>query len=127
MANPSIGGITVLTMNGQAPQDPKTDVADITRNGADGHAWIDIAKRGDQVTVQTEADVSSPATTRAAYRALKGTLVSVVLPDSDTIDLVMVLAVMPGMAKKCLLPQGGLVAGSWILPCTWVLKGTKVT
>jgi len=79
----SIGGLSVLTMQGELSE-PLGTLEDITPPWADGHAYRAGPDRAGVRQVRTTADVSSAesgiATARAAYEALKGALVTVVDP-----------------------------------------------
>ena len=126
MSNPSIGGVSFLTMRGPMPVNPKEKVGEITRPRVDGHAFERIGKRGAPVTLMTEADTSNAGTTMSSYQALQGTLVSVVDVDGQSFSNVLVLMVSKVSAKKVLSAQGGLTAGDWMLTAQWLLQPTSV-
>jgi hypothetical protein len=127
MANPAIGNITVLTMEGTEPLDPLMRYEEITRRGVDGHAYQEIGKRAPVATVQTMHDADNVANVRSAALALVGTLVTVTLPDGRTVDQVFVKDVGVAGIKKTLKAVGGITAGSWMIRLTWALQANKVS
>ncbi len=97
----------------------------IEREGLDGHELIQIGARGQPVIWETSADIATPATTKAAYLALTGTLQTITNIDGSTVTLVAV-ELLGMQFKKCAKMTGGLTggSGSWICTAQWRLQPT---
>lgn len=97
----------------------------IEREGLDGHELVQTGKRGDPVMWETFADITTPATTKAAYLALSGTLQTITNIDGSTVTLVAV-ELLGMQFKKCAKMTGGLTggSGSWICTAQWRLQPT---
>jgi hypothetical protein len=113
-------------MAGALPSDPEERVEDITRPEIDGHAFRRLGKRGAAVQVTTEVDTANATTALAAYRALIGTLVSVVRSDGATVTQVLVQDVTGVHTKKLTGAAGGVNGGNWLLTAQWTLLPTAV-
>lgn len=124
MANPQIGSQIFIKMTGTEPLVPAMRVQDITREQVDGHAFLEIGKRGGRSVVTTVVDTSTPNALTDVYRGLMGTLVTVILSDGKSIASVMVHSVERTGAKKCVTPVGGLNGGTWLLTCQWDLQAS---
>jgi hypothetical protein len=113
-------------MAGALLSDPEERVEDITRPEIDGHCFRRLGKRGAAVQVTTEVDTANATTALAAYRALIGTLVSVVRSDGATVTQVLVQDVTGVNTKKLTGAAGGVHGGNWLLTAQWTLLPTAV-
>lgn len=128
MANPTVGGITFLRMAGAEALNCGWSVEDITRPGVSGHAYRYLGKRATPVSVICQVDSAAPATLRASCLALKGTLVTVALPEGGSLTSVMVLDVEWQVPAPITKVCGGVVGASATHWCTvqFRLQGTVV-
>ena len=95
MANPTIGGYEMISIQGR-PAHLGESVEEITRPGADGHAWKYQGLRSEQRQLTTVSDFASAGAARAemaGYAALKGQLVTIVDDFGQTYTDVMILDV----------------------------------
>lgn len=129
MANPSIGSVDVLTMEGIEPFSPLLRAVDVTRAGVHGVALHQIGKRSAPYNVRTEADVDTLSTWIASAKSLVGTIVTVTAPDNRSIQHVYVhdVKIIWGQTKKVLNPVGGLTAGQWFVAAHWVLQNVSAS
>lgn len=126
MANPSVGTLAFVTLRGQHPQDPAMRLGEITRMGVDGHAYIQLGKRGAIVRMVGERDASSPSTIRSTANGMIGTAVTVTFADGSTVTNVMVLDAAVVEQRPLGVPVGGIQAGGWWVAVAFTLQGTKV-
>jgi hypothetical protein len=124
--NPSVGGEEFVVMRGAYPHAPATRVIDITRPRVNGHAFKELGKRGARVSLITERDSTNVGTLEATLRALIGTQVTVVVPESQSFSGVQVHDVTILNAKKVATPIGGIQAGSWYVTVQWDLQNVTV-
>ena len=130
MAHPSIGGIDVLTFNGGVVPGTGENLQDITRINVDGVGLRKTGKKGKPFTLNSIADMDTAAETKsvaASYKALQGTLVTLVDDFQQSFTNVAVLDVTPGKPSRGRTASGGLTAGEYILPCTWLLQLTETS
>jgi hypothetical protein len=102
----------------------------ITRAGVDGTAYRKTGKRAAPSQITTIVDLGSDAAVKselAAYKALQGTLVTVVTESSGTYTNVAVLAVREVSVRQVLTPVGGVSGGDHLLTCQWVLQMTETS
>jgi len=129
MASPSIGGNNMLDLTGAVVPATGQTVEDITRAGVDGTAYRQIGKRGPPFTMTSLVDVqttAAAATLDGTYKALQGTLVTVVDCVGNSWSNVAVLDVSPiriqavtcATAGKSGANPGCLVSATWTLQCT---------
>ena len=126
----SIGGFNFIRLRGGIH--PVAEVPqEITRPNVDGHAFRRFGKRGmsslwESVVDLTQANVS---TTIAGYRALQGTLVTLVDEAGDSYTNVMVRSVRIGSVFAVTKAVGGLASGSnrYMLMATWEIQPTEVS
>jgi hypothetical protein len=126
----SIGGQTVLRLVGQLEPGDGENVQDITRAGVDGRAYRKTGKRAPPAQVTTVVDLGGSAAVKAAlaaYKALQGTLVTVVTESSGTYTNVMVKSVREVDTKRVMSAVGGTTAGTRLLACQWVLQMTETS
>lgn len=124
----SIGGSSFITLRGSI-NPTGTDVIEITRPGVDGHAFMDMGKHAGKSQMQSIADVSNASGAKAAilaYKALKGTLITVTDDTGQQYTNVLVQEVIATNPKNVKTPVGGLVGGSYLLSANWVLQHTNV-
>lgn len=121
---PSIGGVTVLRMDGRVTPLAKT-LEKFRRPGINGVGLFDLGTDAPSVVVMTVADVASAATHVASCKALAGTLVTVVHPDGESITNVAVMAPPEYVSsKKVGTPVGGTSAGAYLVTMRWLLQAT---
>ena len=129
----SIGGKSVIAITGAIGRADGLTVAEITRPGVDGHAFREQGKRGAAFQVITTADFADAATAEAElaiYKALQGTLVTVVENDATSHANLCVLSVDLVAKRPVAAIAGGLVAdggGTVLLVCRWVLQPTETS
>ena len=124
----TIGGITVTFLRGQLMPTAET-VEDITRPGKDGHAYRWLGERSEPQMLASLADVTGLASATAtctAYRALQGSLVTVVDDFGDTRANVMVQSVSGIRFRKIASAAGGLhdASASYIVSANWQFQTT---
>ena len=124
MFYPSVGSVTVMTMQGRVSP-PGDTVEEITRRGVDGHAYVKIGKRGALSTLVTLLDVSGSSgvsTHVNAAAALRGTFVTVTDPCANTFANVLVLDVEFIGSKFIATPVGGVSAGNVLVTLRWTVQ-----
>ena len=127
MANPSIGGHSFIFLRGAIDLATGTRTQDITRANVDGVAFRQIGKRSDDFDVISEGDVDVVSTAVNAYKALEGTLVTVVDDAGVSETNVAVRRVVKLSAEYRANVVGGITAGNWWLRCQWTLRCTETT
>jgi len=129
MASPAIGAYTMISMKGEF-QTLAEDIEDITRPNAHGSAIRLLGQRGPIFQLLTGVDVDDAAAAEVeatAYKALVGTLQSVVDQHSQTHTNVAVLGVDVTRKTALAVAVGGLSssAGYWV-EATWKLQETNI-
>lgn len=116
----TIGGLTVLRMDGEIPLSG-AELEELRRNGIAGSEFRDVSWRAEPASVMTTtlcASASAARTAYLAYYALRGTLVTVVDDNGITHSNVMVRRVRQlGIAP---VVGGGSI--THILTCAWELQ-----
>lgn len=123
----SIGGLSVITLRGGINPGTGEQLQDITRPGVDGIAYRKVGKRGRPFTMESVVDVANAAavtTAIANYKALQGTLVTVVENNGQTWTNVAVLNVRPAEPQKVLTATTG---SDYLLRATWTLQMTETS
>ncbi len=115
----SIGSEDFIRLVG-APQIAGLETEEITRPGMDGRAFRVLAYRGSPFELQGVVDTNAPDVSISNYLALKGTIVNLLVSGIEYDDF-LVQDVVPQMPEFRASPNGGLVAGSWILRSNWKL------
>jgi len=124
----TIGGKNFIRVQGPplAVLGPTMDAID--RPGLDGQGYRLQGKRPDPQAYRSVSDFSTASlavTEITAYRALQGTLVTVVDEQGNTTNSVLVEKVATVRLHKVLNPVGGQGASYvWILECQWLLRTT---
>lgn len=129
MATPAIGSKNFITMAGYEGLIVVDRVVDVSRDGVDGHAFLEVGKRSNVVTVVTEADVANVVATESGYHALEKTFVTVTTPHGKSIANVFVHSVHVS-AQAFIRSAGGLLGGAvagGIVRATWELQATDVS
>jgi len=129
MANGTIGAFSFINVPDKLDLMGQ-QVKKINRAGVDANAFHQLGKRADPVDVPCVADIDGFAnvkTTIQGYKALEGTLVSVVSSVGNTYTNVMVQKVRVGRPKKVITPVGGLGPYDHVLPSIWTLQSTGNT
>jgi hypothetical protein len=123
----SIGGISVIGMNGHESLLMVPEVADITRENVDGVAFKAVGKKSNRIQVGTTMNSADAAASIVAYRAKEKTFVTVVTPDGLTITNVFVHRVSVRGQKVATAVGGvGTPGGAWLVTAVWVLQVTNV-
>ncbi len=121
----TIGGYTVLTLTGPQIVPTAETVEDISRAAQDGHAYRTMGKRAPAVQVRTFMDfatATSAQTIVASYRALQGTLITVVDDHSVTTTSVMVEAVENIQIRRVAKSAGGTANATQTVTALWTLR-----
>lgn len=126
---PSIGAYSFVTFRGSInPLAEEIEI--ITRPGVDGVAAKQMGKRAQAATILTEVDVLDAAaltTLVAGYRAIRGSLVTVVDGAGRTHTNILVADVRHVRTQGITAHAGGLVADSTLLVgAEWVLQATEI-
>lgn len=124
--NPAVGDLEFVTFRGVEPADPVMRLKEITREGIDGHAFMEIGKRGVPVRIIAEGDVDDVAALRTDLQALVSAFVTVTFSDGGTVEQVLVLDAQVADEKFTGSPVGGLTGGAWWVTVAFTLLGTKV-
>ena len=129
----TIGGQSVLTFLGAVDGLLGQTLEEITRAGVDGHAFRRLGLRADPFQIDTVVDLEDAEAAEdeyAAYKALQGTLVSLVEPDATEHADLAVLRVTIVSRQAIATSVGGvnLDAGDagTLLRCRWTLQATAV-
>lgn len=127
-ANGQIGSQSFILFQG-SPHAFGMRVEDITRPGADGNAFRQIAQRSAPYQVETLGDSTSAAGLKSlkdAYEAMKGTVVNVVDAFGNIHSNHVVLEVVPVWHKFSSCVIGGVNVAScspgWLLRARWTLQ-----
>ena len=126
----SIGGRSVLRLTGNLEPATGERLQDITRAGVDGVAYRKVGKRAGRTQVTTLVDLGSSSAVNSemeAYKALQGTLVTVVTESGGTYSNVAVLSVVQLPVQRTLSAVGGINGGTHLLRCQWVLQMTETS
>ncbi len=126
----SIGGRTVLDMTGTLEPATGEGLQDISRPGVDGTAYRKTGKRASRSQITTLVDLGSSGgvdSEIAAYKALQGTLVTVVDAAGISWTNVAVLRVNVLPYKHTIQAVGGVNGGSYLLRCQWVVQMTETS
>lgn len=116
-----------VTKKGMDPIGPAMRIDDITRDGVDGQAYRQKAKRAPVVMWETEVDTNAPTLLFEAYQALQGTLQTVYGDDLQPFSNVAILDVQRVHVKRVLNPVGGVTPGGiWVLKAHWTMQGTNL-
>lgn len=123
----SIGGRTVLRLKGIIEPATGEKLQDITRPGVDGVAYRKVGKRASRTQLTTIVDLASGnvETEIDEYKALEGTLVTIVDEAGITWSNVAVLMVRPLPIRRVASSVGGINGGTRILTCQWVVQATE--
>ena len=124
----SLGGRTVLRLTGNLEPATGERLQDITRAGVDGVAYRKVGKRASRTQVTTLVDLGSDAAVKSeleAYKALQGTLVTVVTENGGSYTNVAVLNVTSLPVQKTISAVGGVNGGNYLLRCQWVVQMTE--
>jgi len=104
-------------------------VEEITRPNVDGHAYAKRGKRGLVMRMRSAADGDDAAglqTTLVGYKALEGSLVTVIDDFENEWENVLVLEVTPVRQMRLAAAAGGLTAGLYLIECDWTLQHTEI-
>jgi len=126
MANPTIGGITFLTMRGRVTP-TGTMVVDTTPDDESGHEYQELGDRAPESLLVTELDVDTDADITAhiaACKALQGTLVTIEDPHGEAIGNVMILEAVVADTKRNRTAVGGINGGSRFVTMNWRVQAT---
>lgn len=119
----SIGSLNVLSIRGRVT--PRgAALREDTRDGVDGHCYIQIGARAPVSNLITVTDVADVNTHVSAAVALKGTLVTVTHGDGSTVANVTVLDVACVSSVAVKTPVGGLSAGAYLVTLAWQVQAT---
>ena len=123
----SIGGNEVLRISGEF-QTLAEEVEVITRPNVDGAAYRTMGQRSTPFRMTSVVDVDDAAdaeTLADTYKALKGTLVTIVDDHGQTHNYVAVLDVDIVRKKKLIVGVGGLSASmGYLVEAAWTLQET---
>jgi len=124
----SIGGKTVLFVQGTLDT-PGMVTEPLTRPGVDGVAFREQGSRSkptEMVSIVDVDDAAGVVAEIAAYKALQGTLVTVVDDRGSTTANVMVIEVQPVGARAIGPSVGGVsTSAGLLLTCRWTLQTTE--
>ena len=124
MATPYIGSNPFIEFDGALPMPIAPTVLEITRENANGHAFVKVGSRAAKTTIRTMVDTADAAALALVHQALQGTLVTVVNPDGSSISNVMVESCKKLKVEASLKAVGGISGGAWLLSSEWVLQPT---
>jgi len=124
----SIGGRSVLSIDGDFDLATGEQLEDITRANVDGISYRKLGKRGHPFQLISLVDVATAGAAKAeleAYKALQGTLVTVVDDTGASVSQLAVLSVRrAGPVRRVVNPVGGVNGGSYLLAARWDLEPT---
>jgi len=124
----SIGGRTVLRLTGNLEPGTGERLQDITRAGVDGVAYRKVGKGAGRTQITTLVDLGSSSAVNSeieAYKALQGTLVTIVTENGGSYTNVAVLNVTSLPVQKTISAVGGVNGGTHLLRCQWVVQMTE--
>lgn len=119
----SIGGYSVMSIQGPPPSLSGTVLGDITRPGVPGKAFWPIGTAGTPFSVITTtacASVVSIGLAITSYSALKGNIVSIVDDLGNQYNNLVVREVRP--VAQFWAGYGTNPAINWILQCEWTFE-----
>lgn len=125
IVRPAIGGFYFVSGQFPAVLAPTMRLEVIDRPGINGHEFRELGKRAPLVRWLTECDTANPATLEASYRALSGTLQTIINEDGSTVSVVRV-ELLAVTRRRVLAAVGGVVgtSGLWWVVAEWALQAS---
>ena len=126
----SIGGNSVISLRGQIDSGEGERLENITRAHVDGVAFRKVGKRGAPFAMTSLVDCASASAAKSTfgtYKALEGTLTTVVDDAGNSWSNVAVLNVRRNSIRQVYTPVGGVAGGGWLLSCQWVFVPTETS
>lgn len=124
----SIGSETFVSLEGlPIPLGERPE--EVTRPGADGHAYRKSGKEAPEVRLRSTVDVADAATAHSkvtTYLGMRSTIVDVVDDTGETWTNVLIVEVAPEMPQKVATPVGGLNGGAYVVRARWRLRVVNV-
>ncbi|HUX17415.1 MAG TPA: hypothetical protein VMW52_13140 [Phycisphaerae bacterium] len=124
----SIGGTSVISIHGGVDVAFGEEVEVITRPGADGLGVKTTGKRSPPSVLYSESDHATAAaaeTVVGTFKAMQGTLVTIVDDHGTTCTNVLVIRCAMRGKRYVATPVGGVTGGNVLLAMEWIVQTTE--